>query len=284
MANDSEREKPGVVEGTAKAVAAIVKEVPVYKDAVQPLAQEAGKALAVPVSLINTALRPLTTMMLGFNLIFDRLNEAMKRRLAGVPPEKIVEPPTNVAAPLLLGYAFAESEPPLREMFEQLLATAMNADTRDKAHPSFVDLITQLTSAEAGLLVEIYRRGKSVPVLQVGSRGPDYEQGTRPIMVLSDLEAVHFERFPACAGNLERLGLVEMSFTDYLVAPGAYEKVEAGVAYVGIKAVVESQGRFLDTSQGFLSVTPFGDDFVAAVVPPPPGLEVTLADDLYPEK
>ena len=46
--SDSEDDKnsESTVEGTLKAVKDLVKEVPVYEDAVQPLAKQTGKALA----------------------------------------------------------------------------------------------------------------------------------------------------------------------------------------------------------------------------------------------
>jgi hypothetical protein len=138
------------VKEVAEAVATIVKEVPVYPDAVQPAAREFGQLAAAPLSLLNTALRPVKTIMLGLNLVFDNLDARLRARLAGVPAEKVVEPPANVAGPLLLAYPFVESELPLREMFEQLLATAMNSDTAGDAHPSFVEIISSSTRTKQG--------------------------------------------------------------------------------------------------------------------------------------
>jgi hypothetical protein len=131
--------------------------VPVYADAVQPAARELGELAAAPLSLLNTALRPVKTIMLGFNLVFDNLDARLRARLAGVPAEKVVEPLPSIAGPLLFAYPFVESEPALRELFEQLLATAMNADVQDRAHPSYVEVIKQMTADEAKLVRWITR-------------------------------------------------------------------------------------------------------------------------------
>src|SRR5690349_6900671 len=102
--------KPSVVQGTIEAATGLVKAVPVYQDAVQPLAQEVGKTLPVPLQVVNAALRPLQTMMKGWNLIWDALDQRLAEKLRHVPPEKIVEPPRNVAGPLMLHYGFVADD------------------------------------------------------------------------------------------------------------------------------------------------------------------------------
>jgi hypothetical protein len=137
---------------TAEAVAAIVKEVPVYQDAIQPAARELGMLAASPLAMLNTALRPVKSIMLGINLTLDKLDDSLRRLLADVPPEQVVEPRASVAGPLLLAYPFVASEPELQEMFARLLATAMTSTTQGRAHPAFVEIMKQLTADEARLV------------------------------------------------------------------------------------------------------------------------------------
>jgi hypothetical protein len=150
-------DKMAIVKGALEAGAVIAAAVPVYKDAIQPAAKEIGNAVAVPFQLLNTVLRPVKTILLAANIAYDDLDARLIELLRGVPPEKLVEPAANVAGPLLLAYPFVQNDPPLREMFERLLATAMNVDTRHDVHPSFVEIVRQLTKDEA-LLPPSYSR------------------------------------------------------------------------------------------------------------------------------
>jgi hypothetical protein len=58
-------EKASEIGETAKAVAEIVKAVPVYQDAVQPAAQEVGKSLHLVARAVNAALAPIEGMVWG---------------------------------------------------------------------------------------------------------------------------------------------------------------------------------------------------------------------------
>jgi hypothetical protein len=260
-------DKPGMVKETVEVVAGIVKAVPVYQDAIQPAAQETGKALATPVALLNTALRPLKSLLLGVNLVFDRLDEAMTRRLAGVARERIVEPPANVAGPLLLGYAFVESEPLLREMFELLLATAMNADTRDQAHPSFVEIIRQLTPDEARILREIEsKKDDAFACVRVDLK-KFFQYRIQGILTeFDDLDGLSARDVaPLCISNIERLGLVKMQFLEPLSDKTRYQKF-AGCLELQDAGKVAAEGEVAELTPGVISTTPFGQAFLRVCV------------------
>lgn len=72
--------------------------------------------------------------------------------------------------------AYNESEK-LREMYANLVAKSMNADFHDKVHPAYVEIIKQLSPAEAvfleepGLLLQatpIHAQQKPLPPLHGG--------------------------------------------------------------------------------------------------------------------
>ena len=76
----------------------------------------------------------------------------MAQKLKDVPEEKIVSPEPYVAVPALQAISYCMDSEELREMFANLLATAMNADTKDDAHPAFVEIIKQLSPLDAKIL------------------------------------------------------------------------------------------------------------------------------------
>ncbi|MEI8673868.1 DUF4393 domain-containing protein [Vibrio sp. SA48] len=57
-----------------------------------------------------------------------------------------------MAGPTLESLKFSGSEETLREMYANLLANAMDCETQESVHPSFVQIISQLLPLEATLL------------------------------------------------------------------------------------------------------------------------------------
>lgn len=102
----------------------------IYKDIFKPAAKELGKSL----ELVSKYVR-------------HRIEEKFSDK-----PENIIPPLPNIAIPLLeyLHYTVFQAE--LREMYVNLLLTSMDRERTEKAHPSFVEIIKQLSQDEARLL------------------------------------------------------------------------------------------------------------------------------------
>jgi hypothetical protein len=144
------------------AVKGVLEEVPAYQDAVQPAAKELGtamapagnelgKAVVTVAKSINLALAPFAALVWGYDqireFVLTRLEEKFKSK-----PHRFVPPNLVVAGPTIEALKYAGHEPILREMYINLLATAMDAESAHKAHPAFVEIIRQLLPDEARLL------------------------------------------------------------------------------------------------------------------------------------
>ncbi len=81
-----------------------------------------------------------------------KTKEKLQQKLSKISPEKIVPPPLFVSVPTLQACCYAADSEELHNMFSSLLATAMNTDTQDNAHPSFIEVIKQLSPLEASIL------------------------------------------------------------------------------------------------------------------------------------
>jgi hypothetical protein len=139
------------IRDTAEAIKGIVEAVPVYQDVVQPAAREIGAALKTVVKVIHIALSPLRALIWGFEQISDYLEDSISKRLHSIPMDRIQTPPPQIAGPAIEALRFTAQEPDLREMYANLLATAMDRETVKKTHPAFVEIIKQLNSEDARL-------------------------------------------------------------------------------------------------------------------------------------
>lgn len=133
-----------------------------YKDAVSPAAKEVGKGLQTVAKAVNIALRPVAGLVWGYDKIEHYIINELPKKLNNRNVENIVAPEPHLAAPLLESLRYTGYKDSLREMYLNLLATSMDKDTAKKAHPSFVEIIRQLSSDEAKLL-SYFRQRKGYP-------------------------------------------------------------------------------------------------------------------------
>src|SRR5882724_5297268 len=131
----------------------------VYRDVLQPAAKETGKNLLVVAKAVGIAISPLKVTVWGYEQASSYLLTRVTAKLASKPANEIRTPDPLVAGPVIMGMAFASEAPHLREMYANLLATAMYSPSASKAHPSFATAIQQLSPGEALILKAISKIG-----------------------------------------------------------------------------------------------------------------------------
>lgn len=72
-----------------------------------------------------------------------------------------------MAVPAIQAISYCMNSQELRNMYANLLATSMVSGKKENAHPSFVEIIKQLTPDEAKLLKKISEMGNSFPLVDV---------------------------------------------------------------------------------------------------------------------
>ena len=283
---------------TKDLVKAIAESVPLkeaYEDVAQPAARQAGEAIAQVGALVNSALRPLRTLQLSWNTIFNRLDGWLVDKLSGVPPDEISEPSPNVVGGVVTGLLFVQEEAALRDMFVQLLATGMTKSGSHLAHPAFAEFIKQMTPLEARLVRAMSRHGD---IATVTIRAHDKADGdvskVHPNRSLTSADFVNLLDDPpsegwvdevrltavdvptdapptsevaTAFGNLERLALVkastEITFTDTT----RYLKIAMSERAMQIYDRVGKGDALAGLHPGMLSVTDLGKRFIGACLP-----------------
>ena len=98
----------------------------------------------VVAKAVGISLAPLEGATWGYQQIKDYLSAKVAAKLANKAPADIKPPERHIAGPVVMGMVFADQAPHLKEMYANLLATAMHSPSADKAHPSFVQLYSSL--------------------------------------------------------------------------------------------------------------------------------------------
>lgn len=267
----SEEEKTeGNVEATINAVTGLAKAVPIYQDALQPAAKEIGKALGTIAKTVNVALAPVSALVWGYDQIKEFVDNKVTEKLQNVPEENIVTPPPHVAGPALESLRYTGSINELKELYANLLASSMDSATTKDAHPSFVEIIKQLSSDEAKLLTALISKEQE-PAVTIRNNRKDNSGGRdqfRNFTVLGEKVGVQdFSRIPNYLDNLCRLGLLKIPASYVLVGENIYKHLDE---HPVVKSIIESinkdDSRKSDLVHKTIMVTGLGRQFINTCV------------------
>ena len=243
--------------------------VEIYGDVAKPGVRQVGKALDTVLGLGNTILWPIALANERSRIYLERNLEAYRRRLEAVPEEKISEVPPEIGVPIAEKIAYVRDER-LADLYVSLLAKASCIDTIDQAHPSFVNVINNLSPDEAQLL-EYFVPYNDLIFLTAKWIDPKthlYSFAGELLLHPDQLTGLMFPaNIPAYLSNLSGLGLVSVHHDRFISAEGQhadYDRVEAYWRATLPAANAELPGRTLQIERGVVCCTGFGRQFIRA--------------------
>lgn len=224
------------------------KKVPmdkVYDDAFHPALSEVGRALK---GTVRVCLAPISAMVWSYDKIADYLDEAIpkyfeKRKIL---KDKIVSPDPAIAVPAIEALRYANKDI-IKEMFVNILGASMNIETANFVHPSFVEIIRQITPDEAKILKQLLRKGLCEPLVDVEIEKNNAEGR---FVVYSNFGVIGYEsnceypeKISLYVDNLKRLALVQIPENAFLIDEWRYEKIVNSTHYKDIVEKSKKEGE-----------------------------------------
>lgn len=257
--------------GVGKAIETIPD---LYDDAFKPATQESGKTLALIPRAINAALVPLRQWIAEREYKLAETEKLLAKKLEHVGEDKIVTPEAYIAVPAIQAISYSMDSEELRNLYANLLAKAMNIDTKDFVHPSFVEIIKQMSPIDVRVLEEV---AQNKPFQVANIYCCKYQNSQESSELLSSLEnpieklgfegITHITYFSpdlvkVSLDNLLRLRLVEERFR---IDTSLDDKIKMSPIYKNMvtelkKYIVDSSWKYEETSH-YLSLTNFGKTF-----------------------
>lgn len=260
----------GIIKQTIDSATALTKAVPIYEDAIQPIAKETGKALGTVGKAVNVALAPISLVVWGYDQVQEFLENQVTEKLEHVPEDRITTPPPNVAGPAIEALKFSGQDETLQDMFANLIANSIDSKTALEAHPSFVDIIKSLTPDE-GLLLNFLTRYMSYPVIDVkitNIKDNGYQVVHRNFSELGTLaHCKHPQLTSNYIDNLCRLGIIEIPMGARINDPKAYEPFNSNPIIAQLKQQFESdKENRVKIDQKIIQPTGIGRQFMNACI------------------
>lgn len=253
-----------------KAVGELIRVAGDSKEA-KEAGSEIGKTAVTLAKALNNCLIPLAAV----NFAFDKarvyfqgdFQEDLRRVTKRIPPEALIEPRSSLAGPAIQGIAFTHEEPPLKQMYLELLSNSMDERHAGDAHPAFVEIIRQLTALEAEQLKKVLT-SETAPIAKI--KEIHAAGGSRVLYnhLLAwgddDNTPVKEPRLPSMVVNWMRLGLIDVDYTRWIASDEAYEWAEARPELKELRDANSREGVTVQIQRGIMSVTPFGMYFAKA--------------------
>lgn len=203
----------------------------IYKDALSPSVKPIGEILSLFPRTLRVAFSGWEKWLNNREESLRLTAEAIEDKVKKIPEEKIVEPEAFVAIPAIQQLCYCQNSESLRELYANLLVSSMNADKKWQVHPSFVDIIKQLTPDEAKYLKSLTPMTVIIyPLIDVDFSINGTNGGGHPIITnftdhnLSVLE--HPGNICSYIDNLVRLNIIEIPFGQRLNDSEKYISLE----------------------------------------------------------
>ena len=212
----------------------------VYNDGLKGTVTQTGQIIESIVGLFNNVvLYPVKKANELFKYKLEDFRNELEIRINSLPEDKIVEPDLMVAGPALESLKYTYDKEELRNMYLNLLVSSMNKDAKDKAHPSYVEIIRQLTPLDARVFKRLNELGQVAcahPILKIDNTNRVYSSAYPNYIVEELLDLGDEFDLSASISNLIRLGLIHHE--DNSIIGYDYEK------FKNLKIVIEKKQFF----------------------------------------
>lgn len=228
-------------------------------------AKQTDGALSTVVGFFNNVvLYPVKKANLTFRYKLEAFEDDLKEKTKHIPPENLQIPPTMIAGPTLEALRYTYDEAELREMYENLLASAMDTRTANQALPSFVDAIKQMSPLDALILqkfVDLYQLACAEIKFSIQNTNQVYTKAM-PTYFLQELADMSDPFIVSTSiTNLLRLGF--LNIIDGTINGYDYESFKVHPYVQSRKALFDSFGKSfkVDVGKKVVKVNDYGKSF-----------------------
>lgn len=250
-----------------KIIEKIVEQIPVkdlYEDGFKPVTNSTGQLLGLLPRAINAALEPLHKWILNKEYNIKETEKLLEQNLKNIDPDLITPPEPHIAVPAIQSISYCMDNENLREMYANLLASSMIKGKKNDVHPSFVEIIKQLSPDEAKILKYLYSK-KYEPIISLRRDYKNKEGGNILIDYFSIIgensKCEFIKNIPSYLENLERLKVLEITFMSYMTTPGTYDFLINHPTITAYTSITNDENFKYDTMKGYVKITNYGSKF-----------------------
>ena len=194
-----------------------------------------------------------------------QLNQAINL----IPEEKRIDPDIQTTAQALENSKYCISSDILRKMFVNLISGSMNSDMQSFVHPSFPEILKQLSNDDALLLKNIFQAKQShFPVAKIGVRtdGNGYNVFYDNVFILDSLDFSP-AKCSLSLSSLQRACLISIDYSRWMSSDREYDILKQTPEYLNMVEFSASLGQSSPYfGKGLIQLTPLGRSFCSICI------------------
>lgn len=236
----------------------------VYSDIAKSTIKSIGNIISLPFKAIDAALTPIKKWIDKKNFNYEKTRELLAEKLKNTNETQIVEPEAYVAVPALQQLSYSYDSEDLRQLYANLLASSMIEDTKWNVHPSFVEIIKQLSPADARAM-NVINNPEYLTVMTLAIREIKTDTYINLIKNYSvDLIGLYpdDQQLSSSLENLQRLGLININYNVMVRPDSKYEPYETDPLFSKIRDYFkDNKENEMAYKKGLIELTDFGISF-----------------------
>lgn len=236
-----------------------------YDDMAHPTAKSLGNTVSFFPRTIGILLGKWEKWIINGEESIRLTAEAVREKASKIPEEKLIEPEPYVAVPAIQQLSYCYNSEELRDLYANLLVSAINSDTKAEVHPAFVDIIKQMSPSDARAIQRICKNSIPVPVITAMLTLKETKGLIELLVNYSFVLADIFQSTnDLCASlqNLERLGLIQVRYDQKLIDKSEYEPFYEDPIYLSeVERYRDLEKATLIEKKGLIQLTRFGRSF-----------------------
>ncbi|MEQ1535850.1 MAG: DUF4393 domain-containing protein [Burkholderiaceae bacterium] len=241
--------------------------VEVYGDLARPGVRQVGLALETVLGLGNTLLWPVALANERARIALVKNLQAYRERMVNVPEKDVIQVAPEIGVPIAEKLAYV-NDIGLTSLYVELLAKASTVTSVAKAHPSFVNVINNLSPDEA-LLLQVFMSRDHLPFARVdlihGDTGQGYQVLKDVVIPENVAQTLAYpENVSAYFSNLAGLGLVQLDHDGQLKDEPQYAELESLWLKQLEGSAPPNSNKKVSATRGTIDVTAFGRQFISA--------------------
>lgn len=240
----------------------------IYQDSIQNPLQSVSKTFSDVWFLVFGGISHIADKRkIKYSHNLECYQQELSNEINKIPKDKLIEPDIQVTVQALENSKYCIESEELRKMFVNLISKSINADFSDFIHPSFSEIIKQMSSLDAKIIA-LFKDG-SVPGLPVCQYQLPISGSISSTTLLEHifLEIPHKDTFALSVSleSLSRLGLLTISYSEYLHDQTQYEKFLTHTSYKNLSTYWPA-GK-IHIKKGIIKLSSLGRSFVKVCVP-----------------
>ncbi len=185
----------------------------------------------------------------------EKFKEEISTKSQQIPEENRQEPEIDIVGSVLEASKFKVNKEEIRDMFSNILVSAMDNSKAENIHPSFVEMIKQLSSLDAQNLYYLYH-GKDETISQIRFIiGQDGHVISHTHIFLGNPNIQDNNVIAPSIDNLIRLKLIDVSYEQYKTDDSLYDKHRNNSLFQECKVKLEDNNKRIGNL-----LSPFLDD------------------------